>query len=148
MPNKNADPRDVYEALAPDPDALTPEEVAAELEGAEDEAAELRALIGERAQALARDLRKHGVAAPPVLKDLADTLADTTTLPRDESLARTRAAARIADIERRKPVPRGYELLEAARKGRGELSTKDRALLDEEADELRKELDAEHDEEK
>jgi hypothetical protein len=148
MPDKNADLRDLYNALAPDPDALTAEEVAAELEGAEDEAAELRALIGERAQTLARDLRKNGFAAPPVLKDIAETLADTTTLPRDETLARTRAAARFADMERTKPVPRDYELLEAARKGKGELTQKDRDLLDAEAEELRKELDAERDAEK
>lgn len=148
MTDKNPDLRDLYDALAPDPDELTPEEVAAELEGAEDEAAGLRSLIAERAEGLARELRKNGIAAPPVLKDLAETLSDTTTLPRDEKLARTRAAARIADMERRKPVAPGYELLEAARKGRAELTKKDRDLLDAEADELRKELDGEHDEKK
>jgi hypothetical protein len=93
-------------------------------------------------------LRKGGIAAPPVLKDLMETLVDTTALPRDESLARTRATARIADLERRKLIAPGYELLEAARKGPGELTTKDRDLLDAETEELRNEIDAEHDEKK
>jgi hypothetical protein len=148
MPDKNPSLRDLYDALAPDTDALTHEEVAAELEGSEAEAAELRALIADRAQSLARDLRKNGIAAPPVLKDLVDTLDGTTALPREEKLAQARAASRITDLEQRKPVPRNFELLEAARKGRGELTSKDRELLDSEADDLRKEIDTEHGEEK
>lgn len=148
MADKNNDMRDLYDALLPDPDQLTADEVADELADAEDEATALRVLLADRARALAAELRKNGIPAPPVLKDLAETLTDSTTLPRDEALARKRAAGRVEDLERRKPVARGYELLEAARKGPGELTKEDRDLLDAEAEELRKDIDAEHDKKK
>jgi hypothetical protein len=148
MREKKLDLPALYTALGADPDDMTPEDVAEELAGADGEAAALRSTVAEMARSLGADLRKAGIAAPPVLKDVTETLADTTSLPRDEKLARSRAANRIADLERRRPVPKAYELLEAARKGKGEVSSEDRALLDEEADDLRKEIDAEHDETK
>ncbi len=145
MRDKKPDVRDLYDSLAPDPDDMTLEDVAEELSGAEHEAAALRASVADLARTLATDLRKAGIPAPPVVKDVIETLSDTTTLPRDETLARSRAASRIADLELRRPVPDSYEILEAARKGPGELSKEDRALLDAEAEGLRKEIDAEHD---
>jgi len=51
-------------------------------------------------------------------------------------------------LERRNPIARGYELLGAARKGPGELTKQHRDLLDAEAEELRKDIDAEHDKKK
>jgi hypothetical protein len=145
MREKKSDVPALYASLGADPGDMTPKDVAEELVGAESEAAALRSTVAEMARSLGAALRKAGIAAPPVLKDVGDTLGDTTTLPRDEKLARPRAANRIADLERRRPVPKTYELLEAARKGKGELSPEDRALLDHEADDLRKEIDAEHD---
>ncbi|MEA2236114.1 MAG: hypothetical protein QOC81_838 [Thermoanaerobaculia bacterium] len=145
MGDKKSDLRDLYDALAVNPDDMTPEDVAEELEGAASEAAALRSSVAEMARSLGAELRKAGIAAPPVLKDVAETLTDTTILPREEKLARPRAANRFANLERRRPVPEAYELLEAARKGPGELSPEDRALLDNETDDFRKEIDAEHD---
>lgn len=148
MRDKKNDLRDLYDALLPDADPMTADEVSEELAGADEEAAALRAMVAERARGLATELRKQGIPAPPVLKDLTETLTDSTALPRDEVLARTRAAARIVGLERPKPITRGYELLEAARKGPGELTKEDRDLLDAEAEDLRKEIDSDHDEKK
>ena len=69
----------------------------------------------------------------------------TDALPADEKLARGRAAGRLSELESRRPIPKDYELLEAARKGPGELASEDEDLLNKEAEDLRREIDAEHD---
>jgi hypothetical protein len=148
MRNKKSDDGDLYDAFLLDPETMSEEDVADELAGAGDAAAALRERIAEMAKTLGADLRKAGIAAPPFLKDIPATLAVTDALPADEKLARSRAAGRLADLERRHTIPEKYELLEAARKGPGELASEDRDLLDAEAEDLRREVDTEHDETK
>lgn len=148
MKDKKVDAAEQYEAFVLGPDAMSDEDVAAELSDVDAEAAALRESVAEMARTLASDLRKAGIAAPPFLKEVATTLGNSDALPSDEKLARTRAAARLADLERRRPIPKNYELLEAARKGPGELAAEDEALLNAEAEDLRREIDAEHDETK
>lgn len=148
MKDKKPDAGEQYDAFLLGPEAMTEEEAAAELSGADAEAAAFRESVAEMAKTLAADLRKSGIAAPPFLKDVAATLANTDALPSDEKLARSRAAGRLADLERRRPIPKNYQLLEAARKGPGELDSEDEELLNTEAQDLRREIDGEHDETK
>lgn len=145
---KNKKQRDPLEAaiesLVPDPESMNRADAEAELESVDLQS--LHARIRETAQQLSRELRANGIAAPPVLRDVIDTFNTASdALPKDLGLAAARASQRLADIEQKKRIGRDYELLEAARKRRGELSEKDRALLDEEAADLKREIDAEDD---
>jgi hypothetical protein len=145
MRDKKPDPSEVYEAFLLDPGTMGPEDIQAELSADNAGAAALREQLAELAKKLGADLRKAGIAAPPFLKDVAATLAVTDALPADEKLARGRAAGRLSELEGRRPIPKDYELLEAARKGPGELASEDEDLLNKEAEDLRREIDAEHD---
>lgn len=146
MTSKKPDDRDQYDAFVLGPDEMTSAEAADELSDNDAAAAALRERVAQMAKTLAADLRKAGIAAPPFLKEVAATLANSDALPADERLARSRAAGRLADLEQRRPIPKDYELLEAARKGSGELASEDEDLLNAEAEDLRREIDAEHDE--
>jgi len=145
MRDKKPDTRELYDAFLIDPENMSDDDAAAELAGDEDAAAALRARVAAMAQTLGADLRRAGIPAPPVLKDVAAMLVSSDVLPPDEKLARSRASARLADLERKQSVPRNYELLEAARKGPGELAPEDEDLLEHEAEDLRREIDGEHD---
>ena len=128
-------------ALLPDIEKMPLEEVDSLLAESGCDLRAIRKSLHTTATDLAASYRRNGQAAPKALVTFAEAMDDRPNLPRDSKAAEAKAAGLIRQLGQVFRVPAGQpRILEAYRKGEGDLSDRDRATLDGAAAKLKKKL--------
>lgn len=129
-------------ALLPDVENLSDEEVDRLIIESGCDLPTIRKKLHATATEVAASYRRQSHAAPKALVAFADAMDDSRKLPRDPAAAIAKAVRFVEALgQRLLPPVGGLTIREAYRKGDAELSERDRAVLDEAADALRKELE-------
>lgn len=132
----------ILDALLPDVENLSEDEVDRLVTESQCDLPAIRKRLQVTANDVAASHRRAGHAAPKALTAFAEAMDDSPKLPRDPAAALAKAARFVEALGRVVlPLTGGFRPVEAYRKGDAELTARDRALLDEATDALRRELE-------
>lgn len=132
----------VLDALLPDVENLSDADVDHLIAESACDVSAIRRRLHTMANDAAANHRRAGHAAPKALVAFADAMDDSPKLPRDPAAALAKALHFVKALGQAVVPPiGGLHVVEAYRKGDVELTDHDRAVLDEAADALRRELE-------
>lgn len=133
---------ELLDAILPNVEELSSEEVDAVLADDGDLLRETRAALRDSALELAAAHRSRGHAAPKALTRFAEAMDDRPNLSADPAAAESKAMSLMRSLAAKITSPLGQlQLLEAYRKGDEEFSQRDRELLDAATARLKKKLE-------